>query len=252
MNPDLLLATRGGIGDHIISAGIINHICHTKYGDRRINLVCYDEWKDPLTYLYEDNPLISIMPGKQDRYLGKAHEEKLKELAKSLNLKYYSICTTDVDVTIYQQSFYKSTGYPFEYRYSKFPLPKRTLINEEFITHVKPNKPYALCHFWDKLRHTTISNIRYDVITPGLEIVEMVPGLTNNLFEWLPIIYEAEEFHCVPGGPFHLIDTLKVLGKCRASRYVYHKAREKTVFNPNHKHNNECWETVNYTKKVAL
>jgi len=252
MNPDLLLATRGGIGDHIISAGIVNFICNTKHGDRRINLVCYDEWYEPLKYLYEDNPLITLLPGKQDRYLGPAHEDKLKRLAKTLNLKYYSICTTNVDIARYQQSFYKSTGYPFSFRYSKFPLPKRTLINDKLINKFKPNKPYALCHFWDKLGHRTIGNIRRDVITSGLDIIEIVPGLTNNLFEWLPIIYEAEEFHCIPGGPFHLIDTLKVLGKCRASRYVYHRARLNTMFNPNHKHNNKCWQIVNYKKKEAL
>jgi hypothetical protein len=248
---DLLVACRGGIGDHIISNGIVNRLTSEECDNRKVSLVCYSDWAYSLNYLYEDNPLVTVLPGKQPSLLGPQHEKYLKNLAAEMGLRYYSISTTNTDIRIYQQFTYQFCGVHFSYRFNNFKLPKRELYNEELIAKVKPNKPYALCHWWDKFSNRAIPNIRRELVTPGLEVIEMVPNLTQNLFDWLPIIYDAEEFHCVPGGPFHLIDTLIVMGKCKSKRNVYHQARMMTVFKPNNKYNKECWEYYGYPKKEA-
>jgi len=201
-----------------------------------------------LRYLYEDNPRVIICPG-QGPYLGDEHEQHHKNVAAKNGWKYYSIATTNVNLAIYQEYFYKSVGHLFEYRYSKFQLPKRKLVNNEFIEKVKPKEPYALCYAWDKIRNGLIINFQADKISPNLKRLDFVPGYTKNLFDWLPIIYDAEEIHCSPGGPFHLIDS--VLPNCKAKRFVYHDARAQTCFNPNNKFNNKCWEQIGYPIKHA-
>jgi uncharacterized protein YueI len=250
MTQDLLLATRGGLGDHIISCGLVHHLTGEDFNFRNANLVCYPQWEESLRYLYEDNPRVIIHPGKQIEMLGTTHERHLHEWAEKDGLKYYSIATTNVDLRKYQEYFYKSVGHPFEIRYSKFQLPKRQLNNTEFIENHKPKNPYALIFAWDKFRNGIAKHIRLDLVDPNLEQVQFVPKKTNNIFDWLPIIYDAEEIHCIPGGPFHLIDS--VLDKCRAKKFFYHDARRETCMNPNNKFNNECWEFVGYSVKHAL
>jgi hypothetical protein len=250
MTQGLLLATRGGLGDHIISNGLIHHLRSEVYDHREVHIVCYPQWEIPLTYLYEDADNVILHPGEQIALLGVSHEQHLQKLAAKLDLKYYSVATTNVDLRKYQEYFYKSVGHPFEYRYNKFQLPKRELYNEEFINTIKPKNPYALCFFWDKFTNGTVKHIQKDKISSGLDIVEITPKKTSNIFEWLPIIYDAEEIHCVPGGPFHLIDS--VLDKCKAQKFFYHDARRETCMNPNNVYNNNCWEFVGYSVKHAL
>lgn len=251
MTQDLLLATRGGIGDHIISCGLIHHLTSETYNFRNVNLVCWDQWADTLAYLYEDNPRVILHPGKQGPLLGVSHEKHLQDMANKEGWKYYSVATyAQVDLKKYQEYMYKAVGHPFEYRYSKFSLPQRPLINEELLENNKPKRPYAFVFAWDKFTRGPVKGFRRDLINSELEIVELKPKLTNNLFEWLPIIYDAEEIHCIPGGPFHLVDS--VLDKCKATKFFYHDARRETCFNPNNKFNKECWEFVGYPVKHAL
>lgn len=251
MTQALLLATRGGIGDHIISNGLIHHLTGEDWNFRNVNLVCYKEWEDSLRYLYEDNPRVIIHPGKQDQFLGIHHENQLKKWAEQEGWKYYSVATfAQIDLTRYQEYFYKSVGHPFAYRYTKFQLPQRELYNEELINTYKPKNPYAFVFSWDKFRNQSIIHFQQDKITEGLDVINMTPKKTKNIFDWLPIIYDAEEIHCIPGGPFHLIDS--ILDKCKAKRFVYHDARRETCFNPNNTFNNKCWEIVSYEKKHAL
>lgn len=251
MAQDLLLATRGGLGDHIISCGLIHHLCSEDYEFRNVNLVCWNEWEDSLRYLYEDNPRVILHPGKQGKLLGVSHEKHLQDLAKQMELKYYSVATfAQVDLKKYQEYFYKAVNHPFHYRYTKFQLPKRELINEELLEKFKPSEPYALCFNWDKFTNGTVKGFKKELINPELKVVEIKPKITKNVFDWLPIIYDAEEIHSIPGGPFHLIDS--ILDKCKAKKFFYHDARRETCFNPNNKHNNNIWEFVGYSIKHAL
>ena len=250
MTQDLLVATRGGIGDHIISNGLINHLCSEIYNFRKINLVCYKHWEESLRYLYEDNPLVIIHPGTQVELLGSTHERRLEEWAARDGFKYYSIATRDVSMTHYQEFFYKNCGHPFEYRYAKFKLPNRELYNEALIEKFKPKVPYTFVFNNDKFTNGIVRGWKKEVLNPDLAVVTLEPKFTKNLFEWLPIIYDAEEIHCIPGGPFHLIDS--VLDKCKAKKFVYHDARRETCFDPNNKFNNHCWEIVKYETKHAL
>jgi hypothetical protein len=251
MTQDLLVATRGGLGDHIISNGLIHHLTSETYNFRKVNLVCYKRWENSLRYLYEDNPRVILHPGKQDDFLGIHHEKQLTKMAEENGWKYYSIATfAEINLRKYQEFFYAAVNHPFEYRYTKFQLPKREPINEEFLNIYKPKKPYTLGFFHDKFTNGTIRGAQYDKLNPDLELIEIQPGKTTNLFDWLPIIYDAEEIHTIPGGPFHLIDS--VLDKCKAKKFVYHDARRETCFDPNNKFNNKCWKIVRYAIKHAM
>jgi len=248
MTQDLLVATRGGIGDHIISSGLINHLTSETYNFRKANVICYEQWEASLTYLYEDNPRVNILAGQQPLYLGPEHEKHHTKLAEKMGLKPYSISTKDADLKRYQEFFYKSCGHPFEIRYKNFQLPKRIPANEQ-ILNLKPEKPYALIFCWDKFSNGPIKNFKFDTVDSSLEQVLLTPKKSANLFDWLPLIFEADEIHASPGGPFHLIDS--VLDRCKTKKFYYHNARVQTIFNPNNKFNNEIWQVVQYDKKVA-
>lgn len=49
---NLLVACRGGIGDHIISNGALHYLTSEEKGNRLAYLVCYSDWFDSLTYYH--------------------------------------------------------------------------------------------------------------------------------------------------------------------------------------------------------
>lgn len=239
MEQPLLIATRGGIGDHLISSGIVNHLSET----RKIYLACWKSWETSLKWLYQDNPNVEIFPH-QDKFLGVFHERDMNKFAAKLEAEYLGITTTTVDLKLYYYQPYTQMSLPFEYMYSKFKLPSHPSYNQEFVEQFKPKNPYVLLNIWDKIANAHIPNFQSEHVDASLEKVYLKPR-TDNLFDWIPIIEGANEIHSIPGGPYHLIDFIYT------GKLYYHDARTGTIYNPNHDHNNHKWNIIRYKNKKA-
>jgi hypothetical protein len=240
MDKPLLVATRGGIGDHLISSGIINVLSET----RKIYLVCWKLWEESLAWLYQDNSNVELYPH-QDKYLGPFHERDMNKFAAKFEADYLGITTTTVDLKTYYTDPYTQMKMPPEYMYTKFKLPKNPNYDLEFIENNKPKNPYVLLNIWDKLGNGNIPNFQSEHVDPNLEQVYITPKKTNNLFNWIPIIEGASEIHSVPGGPCHIIDFIY------NGKMYYHDARAGTIYSLNNNYNNHKWTVIKYKVKKA-
>jgi hypothetical protein len=232
------IVTRGGIGDHLISSGIINHISEENF----VHLGCWAQWVPTLESLYSENPNIKIHPV-QDKLLGPFHDRDMKNHANKLEAEYIGLATNSGDLKNYMRVPYNERKLPWEYMYTKFRLPQNIVYDQEFIEQVKPKNPYVLLNIWDKLGNRNLPNFKDEHVDPNLEKVYLSPGKTKNLLNWVPIILGASEIHSVPGGPCHLID-FTYTGKL-----FYHDARIGTIYNFNNEYNNNKWHIVRYTEK---
>jgi hypothetical protein len=236
---NLFVVTRGGIGDHLISSGIVNHLSETNF----VHLGCWKDWVPTLESLYSENPNVKIHPV-QDYLLGPFHDRDMKNHAAKLDATYIGLATNSGDLKNYYRVPYIEQKLPFEYMYSKFKLPSKIDYDEAFLETMKPKNPYVLLNIWDKLGKRNLPNFQSEHVAQGLETVHITPGKTKNLLNWIPIILGAEEIHSVPGGPCHLID-LTCTGKL-----FYHDARMGTVYNFNNEFNNNKWHVIKYREKI--
>jgi hypothetical protein len=85
-------------------------------------------------------------------------------------------------------------------------------------------------------------------ISPHMEILEIKPA-SRNLLDWIDLIIDAEEIHCIPSGPFHFVDS--IVSKVKAKK-VFHNSRSSSNFNPNNEFNQRCWGFVDYDPKLWI
>jgi hypothetical protein len=236
----LLVATRGGLGDQIICNGIVNHWSETHH----VILPVRKDFIPSMQCLYMDNPNVEII---ECYYLqlGPGHEQEMMEKSQHYNARYISLGTMGVNETVYQESMYEHAGLPFEYRYSKFRFPSevknRQGLNNLLAEYAK--EPYSLVHRWGS---SGPANFHLHVIThPIIEVV----AHTNNIFDWIDLILNATEIHCLPSSFFHLVDS--ILPQVKAKLF-YHHARRHTSMNPFNEFNHGRWQWVHYDQRDAL
>jgi len=237
----LVVHNRCGMGDHIICNGIVNHLSENNF----VYLVCRHAHVDTLTCLYKDNPRVELRTTGY-MYLGQEHNNYVIELAQELNARAFGIATHQVEMARYQECMYEWANLPFEYRYSKFQLPKEIPGRQELYDRLRPKGPYALIHCVGSSGANLINWDKH--ISPNLEQLHMGPK-SNNLLDWIDLIINAEEIHCIPSGPFHFVDS--ILSKVKAKK-VFHNSRSSSNFNPNNEFNQHCWQVVQYDPKIWI
>jgi hypothetical protein len=235
----LFVVTRGGIGDHFICNGIINHFSEDNY----VYLACWPQWDITLSSLYCDNNNIEIHTV-QDKVLGPFHDRDMRKQANNLQAEFIGLALNNNDNKNYMKVPYNDVKLPFAYMYSKFKLPTKIKYDEEFIQTNKPKVPYVLINIWDKIGARNLPNFKSEYVSNNLERVYLQPGKTKNLLHWVPIIMGADEIHTIPGGPCHLIDLI-----CTIDKMFYHDARIGTTFNFNNDYNDNKWQIIKYSKK---
>jgi hypothetical protein len=235
----LIVHNRCGLGDHIICNGIVNHLSENNY----VYLVCRAFTFETLRCLYKDNPNVELRTTRHLN-LGVDHDRHVEQLAKELDARPFGIATHRVETARYQECMYEWSELPFEYRYSKFRLPTEIRGRQKLYERFRPKGKYALVHYEGG---NGTNHIKWDRhISPDLEILEIRPK-TSNLLDWIDLIIDAEEIHCIPSGPFHFVDS--IWSQVKAKK-VFHNSRFSSNFDPNNEYNDHCWDVVEYETKL--
>lgn len=142
----------------------------------------------------------------------------------------------------YPKKFYTYLDQPYENRYKYFRLPTMRDSSKQLYNKLYPNKKYILIHnSASDWTHTQLS------IPTEYEKIYVEP-VTNNLLDWIPLIKNAEEIHCVDSSVFHLVDNMS---HGLRAKLFYHDARNLgATGNPNYPENNNVWNVVKYAEKL--
>lgn len=178
----LLIYPHHGLGDHFIINGLVRSLADSQ----PVVLLCREDTLGTVSYMYSDQPNITTVPAAEE---GAALEKSTSVLRLG-----YTSGDPGFNAVDYDQKFYTQAGVPFDSRWSKFWFPGMHGVqksggvlvhdDERFPLHITANQPMAR-------------------ITP----------VTNNLFDWLPLILGAGEIHCIPSCVFLLLDSFDTGGK---------------------------------------
>jgi hypothetical protein len=202
-----------GLGDHIICNGLV-HCIKKRMECSNIFLLTKPEYLQTITKLYEDFPDIQLV--------GLPEEYRLKEGEFSMTLSQVnSIPLLKVSFmqdrkTPFDLAFYRQLGIDFRNRWSEFRAPTNVPEAEAFFKKLVKADRYCLV-----ANQSSVGEIEIDVRT-ALPIYYLRVGMTPNLLDWLVVIKNAAEIHCVDSAVFHLVDSLDL----KNTKLFYHDIRK--------------------------
>lgn len=194
---ELILYHHLGLGDHFICNGLVNKVSEQV---DELYLICKEKNFDTVSCLYKDNYKVNVIKIKEE-------PQDITLFSSVNNLPILTVGFTDFKNPSFDRSFYVGMGLDFSLRYSNFKLPKEIENSKNIYDQVVDNVPYCLVH-------NVCSDGEFNLnIKTDLNMVYIKPGLTKNLLDYVKVIENASEIHCVDSSVFHLIDSMEVNAK---------------------------------------
>ena len=227
-NKEIVLHHHLGLGDHFVCNGLVHEV--SKDCDK-IHLPTKQHNFNTVNCLYKDWDNIDVFPVIDE------HRDILRHCAKhnlpllKVGFEYLSACEEDANVC-----FYKQLGLDFSVRYTSFKLPKQISSSETlYDTLIHDKKDYCLIH-----QRSSTGNFFMNIET-GLPVIEIKPGLTDNLLDYAKIIENATEIHCIDSSVINLVEGMPI----QTNKLFFHTIKpDRTSFKFSDK-----WDIINYERE---
>lgn len=174
-----------GLGDHIICNGLVRNIC-ARHPEDNINLFCKPRYYSSVAFMYRDLDDLQVI---------KADDSKVRSLLKLFdsgfivgheNLRYENNLSFD-------HLFYKQLDIPFIYRWDRYKTIRDMGREQDLFNRLNLKEPYAFVH--DDANRSLIIDRKY--ISTGLRIISPSDVTVENIFDYMLVMEQAEEVHCM-------------------------------------------------------
>jgi hypothetical protein len=234
------------LGDSFVCTGIVHY-----YGDRsdELHLPVLPKFYKTLSTLYQDHTHIKVIP--LDPYdLGENQYVSDNKLSRIHRADLINTNINGVEITaMWDIQVYANYELPYSLRYSNFRLPKFIHGSRELFQNLSKNEPYILFHRFSndfpKGAPIDITAFRQVNGFSDIKIIEITESITDNMMEYVELIKNAEEIHCIPSSFHCLVDGIETPAKL-----FFHDIREKTSMAVNSIWNNHRWTMVNYNPRL--
>lgn len=242
----LFFAGPMSLGDNFVMSGIVNY-----YADRceELHLPVLPIFYNTLHTLYQDHPNIIVVPLNpydegENQYV---KEQGLSRISRP-KLIYTKINGIDIH-PVWDIQMYAHYEIPFSMRYTNFRLPKFIQGSAELYQYLSQGEPYVLFHrksnCFPEGAPINLSVFRQASGLEDIKIIEIDESITNNMMQYVDLILNAREIHCVPSSFHALVDSIKT-----NAQLYFHDIREKTSMVVSADWNDFRWNVVTYEKRI--
>ena len=256
----LVLHTHTGLGDHIITNGMVHSF--TEDYDK-VYVPHITAFSDSINALYKGYDKVEPV-ALPDIDINLDGRHLIQEIVERTNSEY--ICVADPLLyyperlivtpsnniearhvaTNFERQFYELAGMHFSIRFTHARIPESTEKSLEIYKQLTNEEDFILVH--------DISSINVDLPVAidqvsknkGLPIVKIVPGISNNIFDFVDLIKNAKEIHVIPSSFFCIVDSL--FDKTSAELFL-HNVLIKFDSQTNCQWNNNRWNIIEYRHK---
>jgi hypothetical protein len=232
------------LGDSFVLCGMVNH-----YADRcnELHVPVEPRFYKTIKTLYQDHPNIIVIPMPADWTSENVYvdENRLSRILR-ISLVHSKIKNFDI-IPMWDVQLYSNYELSFGLRYSNFRLPKFIEGADELHSQLA-DEPYIIVH---RFSNDFANGAPIDIPTfraasnlPDYKIIEVREGITDNMMQYVKLIENAEEIHCIPSSFHCLVDSVPT-----KARLFFHDIREKTSMSVNSAWNDSKWIMVNYTQR---
>jgi len=257
----LVLHTHTGLGDHIITNGMAHsfskdydlvYVPHIKMFGESVRAL-YGGFESKIKTV--ELPDIDI--NLKGRHL-------IKNLVDETNSEYIGICDPYLYypkrlicnsegkleyrniATNFDRQFYELAGMHFSVRYEECKIPDSTDKSKEIYNKLTNDEDFILVHNGSSQSAAYPLSIKQSSKFLGLKIVEIKPGITNNVFDFVDLVKQAKEIHVVGSFFQCLVDGM--YNQTNAN-LVFHNIMIKHDTQTNCGWNNNRWTVIEYDKK---
>ena len=254
----LVLHTHTGLGDHIITNGM----AHSFAEDYDVVYVPHIKmFGESIRALYKDHPKIQPVE-LPDIDINLKGRHLIKQIVDENSAEYIGICDPYLSyprrlvfnkdgelqwvhvATNFDRQFYELAGMHFSVRYTSCKIPESTETSKALYDKLSNGKEYILVH------NSSSQSSGYDlqINNPNnLPFIEIKPGLTNNVFDFVDLIKNAKEIHAVGSFFQCLVDSM--FDKTAAALY-FHNIMMKHDTQINCGWNENRWNIIEYDRKI--
>lgn len=201
---EIILYHHLGMGDHFICNGLVNKLSE-QYDT--IHLPCKQHYFESIACLYQDNDKIKVFPISNE-------PNDIHEYANINNLDIRLVGFSDYCANTFERSFYKAVDSDYSIRYTHFKLPKHIKNSKVLYEELIKTEPYCVIH-------ENCSDNEFNLnIDSNLEKIYIKHGKTSNILDYIEILKNAEEIHCVGSSIYALVDSIDLKAKL-----YYHNKR---------------------------
>jgi hypothetical protein len=232
------------LGDSFVLCGMVNH-----YADRchELHVPADPRFYKTIKTLYQDHPNIIVAAMPQD-WTSENEYVAQHGLSRILRINLVHSVIKNFDITpMWDIQLYSNYELSFGLRYSNFRLP-RHIEGADDLYNQLAGEPYILVHrFSNDFIDGAPINIpafRSANNLPEYKIIEVRDGITDNMMQYIKLIENAEEIHCIPSSFHCLVDSVPT-----KARLFFHDIREKTSMAINSAWNDNKWIMVNYPER---
>ena len=206
-----------GLGDGIICLGLIRELSK-KHQDIIFYYACLHRCYHSLSWMLSDQNNVFLFPVSNGR--------QARQIADFLNARYIQIGIENVDLKQFDKFFYEQHNINFEKRWENASVPpgqKSDILYEELNPNHEPF--FLICNSQSSptMYNLDIENIR------NRKIIQVKP-LTNNIYDWTRLTFEAEQIHTIDTSFIHFVESL-MYQRLTNTLFFYHLARKsKTEF----------------------
>ena len=186
-----------GLGDHFVCNGLVHELSKKYF---KIHLPSKKHNFDTVGCLYKDWDNISVFDVTDEYKDISTYCLKNNIPVLRVGFDYLNSCADFGNVC-----FYKQLGFDFSIRYTNFKLPNEVPNADTLYDNlVSSTKEYCLVH-----QQSSVGNFQIN-IQSDLPIIEIKPGFTNNLLDYVKIIKNATEIHCIDSSVINLVDGMSL------------------------------------------
>jgi hypothetical protein len=236
-----------GLGDTFVQSGIVNHFADRSH---ELHVPAQPKFYKTVKTLYKDHPNIKVIALEPDenQIIQYAQANGLSRILP-IPLSQTSIKNFQI-IPMWDIQTYANFELSFGLRYSNFRLPNYIEGSDKLYDILSNNQPYILIHRYTGDNPDGIPiNIQAFRQNAGLKedvrIIEIKEGITDDMMQYVKLIQEAEEIHCVPSSFHCLVDSIQTNAKL-----YFHDIREKTSMAVNTPWNNFKWTEVHYNERL--
>lgn len=268
----LLFLQYGSLGDILIVAGII-----VKYSE------LYDEIIFPISKNYQESVSSVVFPGNVKKVfldlsmnytndLIKIKQELAAKNILSQNEKYDTInllfgfetekpivnsptkCKENI-VDTWKNTFlefdkikYNNCDVDIHYKWKNFKYTRNIVKETELKNKYKIDftKPYAFVHLSSSIKKHFLYNL------PEMQIIEPNRNFTNNIFDYLGIIENANQVHCIDSSYLNLVDLTGLNKKLYFHKYARTISNQELRLNERNPILRNWWNIITFGKELSL
>jgi hypothetical protein len=234
------------LGDSFVLCGMVNH-----YADRcnELHVPADPRFFKTIKTLYQDHPNIRVVSMPQDWHSENVYVER-HQLSRILRIDLVHSIIKNFDITpMWDIQLYSNYELSFGLRYSNFRLPKHIEGSDELYNELSGGEPYILVHRFSNDfpvgAPINIPAFRAAGNLPDYKIIEIRDGITDNMMQYVKLIENAQEIHCIPSSFHCLVDSVPT-----QARLFFHDIREKTSMAVNSAWNDNKWIMVHYPERL--